>query len=129
MTRSVEQRLRRRVCVPSEESTCLVRRELRGALSRWDLGPDVVDDALVVVEELVANVVDHARTRCDLVVELIGHVLSVAVRDRSAGAPVIRAVDTTAPRGRGLQLVDGLSESWGCAPHPDGKTVWARLAA
>jgi anti-sigma regulatory factor (Ser/Thr protein kinase) len=129
MAAVAEQQLRRRVCVPSEESTCRVRRELRSALARWDLGPEIAEDALVVVEELLANVVDHARTRCDLVVEQVGNVVLVAVRDHSTGAPVICAVDTTAPRGRGLQLVSGLSESWGCAPHPGGKTVWARLAA
>ena len=40
-----------------------LRRRIRAVLTGRGLQPDAVDDALLVVEELVANVVDHARTR------------------------------------------------------------------
>ena len=34
-------------------------------------------------------------------------------------------IDPTAPRGRGLQMVDALTSAWGVTLHADGKTVWA----
>ena len=40
-----------------------IRRRLRALLTGWGVARDTVDDALLVVEELVANVLDHARTR------------------------------------------------------------------
>ena len=82
----------------------------------------------MVVTELVANAVDHARTSRPVTIGLDGRGLLVTVRDGCAdGAPRSRPVDPTAPRGRGLQMVDALAESWGVTPHPDGKTVWAVL--
>ena len=71
---------------------------------------------------------DHAGTPFDLVVRLADGVLHVAVRDRSVRAPRLRPYDPRAVRGRGLQMVAGLSRRWGCEEHADGKTVWAELA-
>ena len=104
-----------------------IRRRVRALLAGWDVGADTVDDALLVVEELVANVLDHARTRFELVVRMTGDVLLIAVTDRSGRAPHIQPHDPHAARGRGLQLVATLSRRWGCEQHGDGKTVWAEL--
>ena len=106
-----------------------IRRSLRALLTGWGLAADTVDDALLVVEELVANVVDHARTRFQLAVRLTGSVLHVAVRDSSTGLPRVRPFDPNAARGRGLQVVATLAQQWGYDPHEDGKTVWVDLAA
>jgi anti-sigma regulatory factor (Ser/Thr protein kinase) len=106
-----------------------IRHTLRALLTAWGLPPDIVDDALLVVEELVANVVDHARTRFELVVQLTGRVLRVAVRDRGSGFPRMRPFDPNATRGRGLQVVTALADRWGCETDERGKTVWADLAA
>ena len=106
-----------------------IRRRVRALLAGWDVGPASADDALLVVEELVANVLDHAHTRFEIVVRMSGALLHIAVRDRSGRAPRIRTVDPYAVRGRGLQLVANLSQRWGCDHHPDGKTVWAELTA
>jgi anti-sigma regulatory factor (Ser/Thr protein kinase) len=105
-----------------------IRRRVRVLLTAWGVAAAKVDDALLVVEELVANVLDHAHTAFQLVVRLSGNVLHIAVRDHSNRSPRIRPVDPYAVRGRGLQLVATLSERWGCDRHPDGKTVWAELA-
>jgi anti-sigma regulatory factor (Ser/Thr protein kinase) len=104
-----------------------LRRRVRAVLAGRGLQPDAVDDALLVVEELVANVVDHARTRFALVVRMTGNVLRIEVRDGDPGTPHIQPVDPHAARGRGLQVVDSLSQRWGCEQHCDGKTVWAEL--
>jgi anti-sigma regulatory factor (Ser/Thr protein kinase) len=104
-----------------------IRRYVRTLLHNWRVAADRVDDALLVVEELVANVVDHAHTRFQLLVRLSGDVLHLAVRDHSARPLELRPFDPHAARGRGLQLVSALALRWGCEQHTDGKTVWAEL--
>ena len=79
-----------------------IRRRLRTLLTGWGLSVDTVDDALLVVEELVANVLDHARTRFRLIVRLTGSVLHLAVHDGSTGAPAGPALRPARGPGPGL---------------------------
>jgi anti-sigma regulatory factor (Ser/Thr protein kinase) len=106
----------------------VVRRGLRDVLARWGLSDDAVEDALLVVSELVANVVDHAATPFRLVVRLTGSVLHIAVADRSVRPPVTRPFDPLAARGRGMQVVAVLAHRWGYDTNEGGKVVWAELA-
>lgn len=106
-----------------------VRRHVRALLSAHDVDTHRMNDALLVAEELVANVVDHARTHFRLTVELREPLLRLAVRDASRRAPRLRPRQVLATRGRGLQLVAALSVRWGWERHHDGKTVWAVLHA
>jgi anti-sigma regulatory factor (Ser/Thr protein kinase) len=102
---------------------------LQAAVTEWDVDDDLHQDAAMVVTELVANAVDHAGTPSTVTVTLDDRELCVAVRDgRPDTAPRPRPVDPTAPRGRGLQMVDALTTSWGVTVHADGKTVWAVLS-
>ena len=105
-----------------------VRRHVRALLSAWGVDVDRIADAVLVVEELVANVVDHARTRFRVVVDLTGPLLRLAVRDDSDRCPAQAPHDPTAVRGRGLQLIAALTLHWGYDRHDRGKTVWAVLA-
>jgi serine phosphatase RsbU (regulator of sigma subunit)/anti-sigma regulatory factor (Ser/Thr protein kinase) len=101
---------------------------LRTVLGGWEVADEVLEDATLVVTELVANAVDHAGTPSTLTVRRGDGELHVRVRDTRPGpAPQLRAVDPHAPRGRGLQMVDALAAGWGVTPHDDGKTVWAVL--
>ncbi len=51
-----------------------------------------------------------------------------AVLDPSDEAPVLRRPDSAAETGRGLQVVDALSDVWGWSPLSEsGKAVWAIL--
>jgi anti-sigma regulatory factor (Ser/Thr protein kinase) len=106
-----------------------IRRSVRAQLTDWGMTAEAVDDAVLVVEELVANVVDHARTRFQLLVALTGPVLHVAVRDWCDRSPQLRPFDPHAARGRGLQVIATLARQWGCDHHDRGKTVWADLTA
>ena len=106
-----------------------IRRRLRTLLAARGVRAEAVDDTLLVVEELVANALDHARSPFDVVVRLADGILHVGVRDRSTGVPRVRPFDPHAARGRGLQLVANLSKRWGCERHAEGKTVWAELPA
>ena len=111
-----------------------IRRTLRATFAQWQLPVEAAENALLVVEELVANVVDHARTPFRLTVrqepgEHTGPALHIAVRDGSAAAPDLRPFHARAGRGRGLQMIDALTSRWGCDRTPAGKTVWAVLPA
>jgi anti-sigma regulatory factor (Ser/Thr protein kinase) len=92
---------------------------------------ELIDDASVVVTELVSNVVRHAGTDIRVDVELHRGTIRIGVADRAGGRVVMRT--TTEPRadlgGRGLRLVDQLSERWGVDQRADRKLVWAEWHA
>ena len=97
-------------------------------LAAWHAPQDLADAALLVTE-LVANVVDHAPGEDSLSLELAmsDGWLRIAVADGSAVRPVIRALCLDQPRGRGLQLVQGIADRWGSEDHRGGKRVWFEL--
>ena len=106
----------------------LARALLRCATQEWGVDDDLAQDAAMVITELVANAVDHARTPCTVSLRLSHGVLSVAVRDARPGSvPRPGPIDPNAARGRGLQMVDALAWAWGVTLHTEGKTVWAVL--
>ena len=74
--------------------------------------------------------VDHARSESTLSLSVTEEGLRVAVRDaRPDSLPRSAPIDPTAPRGRGLQMVDALTTEWGVTLHAEDKTVWAVLGA
>jgi hypothetical protein len=105
------------------------RRLVSHACEEWGI-PRLSRLASVIVSELVTNGVVHARTPLELTVRLSGADLYLAVRD---GDPRLLAnpgggVDEDSGYGRGLLIVDTMSDGWGCAPTGEGKVVWAHLA-
>jgi anti-sigma regulatory factor (Ser/Thr protein kinase) len=103
-------------------------------LKEWDL-VSLADDAEAIVGEFVANAVSHAA-RGDAepsqplglrLLRRTGEVMC-AVLDPSDRAPVLRMPDRNEEAGRGLQMVDALSDVWGWSPVTGrGKAVWAIL--
>jgi anti-sigma regulatory factor (Ser/Thr protein kinase) len=123
-------RSRRELVLPADATAPgRARAFLRSAAQEWGVDDDLVQDAAMVLTELVANAVDHARTASTLALGLTHDGLCLAVRDTCPG-PVPRPapIDPTAARGRGLQMVDALATAWGVTLHPGGKTVWAVLS-
>lgn len=104
--------------------------EARRAITHWaagrGLGP-VADDMVLVVSELVTNAVLHASPAVTLEVELGEHEVVLAVEDGTPARPRVRLSNTTAEDGRGMLLVEQLSQEHGVRPRPPGKTVWASL--
>jgi anti-sigma regulatory factor (Ser/Thr protein kinase) len=101
------------------------RRHVRSLAADW---PTECTAALqVLVDELVTNVVLHARTESTLVAHVDGRLARVEVHDRSRAVPRTRHFALDALTGRGLHLVQALAHRWGVNEHPDGKVVWFEL--
>jgi anti-sigma regulatory factor (Ser/Thr protein kinase) len=77
----------------------------------------------------VANAVVHGRPPIKLAINRDGHAVNVAVTDSGPGMPVLRPVTYTAENGRGLVIVDVLSDQWGVDRLPGQKRVWFRIEA
>ncbi|MFD4314958.1 ATP-binding protein [Streptomyces sp. NPDC058548] len=114
----------------SPESAAVARRLVRRALATWSL-PDLVEGAVLVVTELVANAAVHARgatIQVTVARVAIGQV-RVAVIDLDRTEPALRLAADDDERGRGLALVEAVSARWGVDPLRWGKRVWADLEA
>lgn len=115
---------------PVPASIRKARQFVRSACRHWRIDADTCDDACLVINELVANVVDHARTPCVVTITLDRGGLRISVEDGNAGAlPTLRPLDVTARRGRGLQMIAALSTACGVRVRAAGKAVWAQLSA
>ena len=99
---------------PEPESAGAARVLVRSVCSEWGVEGELREDALLIVNELVSNVVDHAGTRCVLSVGVDDGELRIEVRDfYRCQPPRPRRTDLRSRRGRGLQLVSLLSARWG----------------
>jgi anti-sigma regulatory factor (Ser/Thr protein kinase) len=107
------------------------RRRVRDAIRSWQVPVDL-DAALLLTSELVTNAVRHeAGQRAQAVVLAIvcsrGR-LRIDVHDTSCSLPAVAEVPADAETGRGLLLVETLSEEWGFYRTPAGKAVYFTLA-
>jgi CheY-like chemotaxis protein len=100
---------------------------VRDALRDWGLAT-IVDDAMLVVTELVTNAVTHGRSAFRLQLSRTTGAFRIEVVDGGEGTPEPQPQDTEAEGGRGIMLVDAMSSSWGVESVPTGKLVWAEIA-
>ncbi len=118
--------------MPARPSAAHAARELVAAVCRtWQLN-DLVDDAELIVTELVTNAVRHVGGEMVLTVVVDTGCLHLSVRDHSAAAPGRRSPDPVPEldeNGRGLMLIDVIATGWGSTFIEDGKVVWATLRA
>ncbi|QGZ47654.1 MULTISPECIES: ATP-binding protein [Streptomyces] len=117
-----------------------VRRIVSAHLRYWHLDA-LIDHAALGVTELLTNVHRHAQPdkRCTVKIELLLDRLTVSVHDHDPRMPDISAgprcenhgeVDEFATSGRGLAIIEAVSESWGIRPHGEtGKVIWFTLSA
>lgn len=103
---------------------------------------EAIDNAELLVSELVTNVVQAAglemmtpisaishRHLFTLSLNITGNRLLIEVRDLHDGHPTPQPQDEEAESGRGLFLVEALSQQWGTSSHPQGgKVVWCVIA-
>lgn len=112
---------------PAAKSPSRARAFVVEHLRSWGLEDD--GDVSLAVSELVTNGLLHARTPMTLRVEVEddGEVVRLEVTDGSVSPPRGRRFTVESGTGRGLRLLDSLSEEWGVAPRDGGKTVWCRI--
>src|SRR3569833_1660884 len=110
---------------PTAASVTAARQLVRELLTVWDV-PHDLDDAGLLVTELVANVVDHVRGETDLTLELSlsDTWLRIAVADGSSIRPVVQELSHDRPRGRGMRMVAAIADRWGAEDHKGGERVW-----
>jgi len=106
----------------SPQAPARARQFLAERLAAWGQR-DLLAEAIFGLSELVTNAFLHGGGDITVVVTL-GTALRVAVHDSGAGQPAVRQYSSTATTGRGLHLVDSLSDRWGTTPDGTGKWVW-----
>ncbi|GLW18847.1 ATP-binding protein [Streptomyces sp. NBRC 13847] len=115
------------VRLPSRPQSAGIARRLTAAvlLKQWSLTPQLAEHAVLLVSELVGNAVRHtgARTFGLRMLRRRGWI-RIEVRDPSRGLPCLMPVQEMDVSGRGLFLVDTLSDRWGVDLLPRGKTTW-----
>jgi serine phosphatase RsbU (regulator of sigma subunit)/anti-sigma regulatory factor (Ser/Thr protein kinase) len=123
---------------PEPTAPSRARSFAREALEHWGLPPERVDDAVLLISELVANAVQHAGTKLEVACKLIpaesaalGGALGgieVRVTDRHPARALPDEPpplgDTESERGRGLLLPTALAAAWGVTYTAAAKTVW-----
>lgn len=110
------------------ESAEAARLLVRTALCAWGLD-GLSDDGALVVTELVANAARHTRgrlIRVSVTCPVPGQV-RIGVVDHSKARPERRNAHEFAESGRGLALVESLTDRWGTDLLPFGKRVWGVL--
>jgi anti-sigma regulatory factor (Ser/Thr protein kinase) len=88
---------------------------------------EIVENAALVVTELVSNVVVHALTDMLLVVDVVPGRVDLRVQDSSPQQPRLQSNSLDAVGGRGLAIVDELASAWGVEHQRGMKVVWAEL--
>jgi anti-sigma regulatory factor (Ser/Thr protein kinase) len=112
-----------------EESAEVARKLVRTALSAWNL-EELSDAGALLVSELVANAVKHTDSRHVRVVisRPRERFVRIAVVDKSRTMPEIKQSNgDLSTSGRGLILIDALSDRWGTDLFRWGKRVWGEL--
>jgi anti-sigma regulatory factor (Ser/Thr protein kinase) len=105
-----------------------VRHWLTSRLRAWSVPEPVIGAAVLCASELTTNALLHAGTPATVHVDLSAERLLVSVADTGTRGGVVRArAETLSSRGRGLGLIEDLSDAWGTDPTVRGTTVWFEL--
>jgi anti-sigma regulatory factor (Ser/Thr protein kinase) len=97
------------------------------------LGPlPVLDEAVLLTSELCTNALQHTSSGRDgtFTVTVICEPNRARIEVRDGGSsrnPETQAPDATSERGRGLGLVEALSDRWGCRGNQHSRTVYFEM--
>ena len=107
----------------SREAPAAARHFVVATVNAWGVG-DLADDAALVVTELAANAIVHARSAFTVILSAHHDRLRISVHD---AGPLAGDGLSPAPL-HGLGAVDALASQWGIESLGNaGKTVWADL--
>lgn len=119
--------------LPREDTSARwARRLTAGFLAGSRTPPEAalhMDEATLVVSELVTNATRHGHSRCRLRLSTAPRTLTIEVHDDCAGRPVLRTAAPDGESGRGIALVSHLTRRLDVTDHPSGgKTVRAVIS-
>lgn len=121
------------ICEEDQPVSC-ARLALASKLSEWQM-TELLDDAGVIISELVTNAAQLGKIFTLKLLRPAAGTLRIEVEDPSPEIPKRRdpledlgREDPDDNGGRGLVLVEALSDAWGYDLLPAGKVVWATLS-
>ncbi len=93
------------------------------------LPPEALDAIVLMVSELASNCVRFTPGGFSVSIEDDARRIRVDVTDCGGGEPTIRCPRPTDLSGRGLRIVEAMSDDWGVVPAVSsaGTTVWFTL--
>ena len=105
-----------------------VRHWMTEQLTTWQVPEPVIGAAVLCTSELTTNALLHAGTAARVEIDLSPERLLVSVADSGTRGTVTPArTDRLSSRGRGLGLIEQLSDAWGTDPTVRGSTVWFEM--
>lgn len=110
---------------PGAQSARHVRRVVRAYVTAWGMAP-VTEIAELGATELLANVVKHVPDgTCTVMLRRRPDGVRVEVHDNDPALPLARVAGGGEEAGRGLALLDALTDAWGAErTGPATKYVW-----
>ena len=102
------------------------RRFVERALTSWKC-MELIEATVLLANELVTNSVLHANTDIRVEITKLPTGVRVQVSDQDVAPVEPRSASVNAEGGRGLALVEGISDGWGVERWRGGKTVWFQI--
>jgi serine phosphatase RsbU (regulator of sigma subunit)/anti-sigma regulatory factor (Ser/Thr protein kinase) len=122
-------RLQQHVAPGDPEALRLARHMIRATVRAWGAG-ERADEIELVADELITNVLLHTEGSAVVTLRFLCGVdrrVRVEVEDSSSALPRRRDAEVSGVSGRGLVLVDRLTDLWGVEARGGGKCVWCEF--
>ncbi|MEZ3177936.1 SpoIIE family protein phosphatase [Streptomyces pimonensis] len=122
-------RLKQRVAPGDPEALAETRHVIRTAVGAWDAG-DRADEIELVADEMITNVLMHTEGSAIVTLRVLTGAerrVRVEVEDSSSALPRRREAGESGVSGRGLLLVEMLTDVWGVEARGGGKCVWGEF--
>ncbi|WP_066934147.1 SpoIIE family protein phosphatase [Streptomyces sp. NBRC 110611] len=122
-------RFRRHVAPADPEGLSAARHMIRAAVRAWGAA-ERAEEIELVADELITNALVHTDGGAVVHIRMPHSVerrLRLEVEDHSSSLPRRREPGESGVSGRGLLLVDRLTDVWGVEPRGGGKCVWCEF--
>ncbi|MBC9725954.1 SpoIIE family protein phosphatase [Streptomyces sp. TRM68367] len=122
-------RLQQHVAPGDPEALTEARHMIHAAVHAWG-GGDRADEVVLVADELITNALIHTEGSAIVTLRVLtasDRRLRVEVEDSSSALPRRRDAGESGVSGRGLLLVDLLTDVWGVEARGGGKAVWCEF--
>ncbi|MEV6170764.1 SpoIIE family protein phosphatase [Streptomyces sp. NPDC051954] len=122
-------RLQQHVAPGDPEALSQARHMIRAAVRAWG-ARERADEIELVADELITNALMHTEGSAVVTLRVLAGTdrrLRVEVEDSSSALPRRRDAGESGVSGRGLLLVDMLTDVWGVEARGGGKCVWCEF--